>query len=407
MSGFLSAGRIGPAFRRASLARLARATALALGAVMFAPVHAAAQNPVDPFSALLKKSDGTMRRAGAPGKVERYQTVGGTRAFLYENLGRTARMRFLCGRDDPRMDCLIDDETPAEEIYVLTAMRGPRGDTIYKDESGRAFLRMTPYGGTTVFWPNGDVARGDAPARREPGRAATRTFSEDPSLALYPADRAVAAARARRATAILSARTGAPIIFELPPLAAQSAPTRLAANDAFEETRRELAAAETARAFSPRDSLSSFTAPSAAPPSVSAPVRTSFVAGLDVASPGEEARARDGRPGSERAPATAADEFRTDDSASDDPISAHVAQGADAVLADAIARAAAGLAYAARDAAGARVLGARLRTVSFRPSAAPDVRLEGRALVVSYVPDRGMDGRLSSARIAAFVEDNL
>ena len=400
MSGFLSAGRIGPAFRRASLARLARAAALALGAVMFVPVHAAAQNPVDPFSALLKKSDGTMRRAGALGKVERYQTVGGTRAFLYENLGRTARMRFLCGRDDPRMDCLIDDETPAEEIYILTAMRGPRGDTIYKDESGRAFLRMTPYGGTTVFWPGGD-----APAGREPGRAATRTFREDPSLALYPADRAVAAARARRATAILSARTGAPIIFELPPQpprAVQAAPTHLAANDAFEETRRDLASAETARAFSTREGLNSFVAPSA-----SAAVRTSFVAGLDVAPPAEDAGAREKRPGSERATAIGADEFHTDDNAPDYPISAQAAQEGDAVLADAVARAAAGLAYAARDAAGARVLGARLRTVSFRRAAAPDVRLEGRALIVSYASDRGMEGRLSSARIAAFVEDNL
>ena len=65
-------------------------------------------------------------------------------------------------------------------------------------------LRTASYGGATVFWPGS--------ARDE---AASKSFGEDPPLALDYASVDAARARAQRATAILSALSGVPIVFDI------------------------------------------------------------------------------------------------------------------------------------------------------------------------------------------------
>ncbi|MEK7266112.1 MAG: DUF4908 domain-containing protein [Pseudomonadota bacterium] len=65
-------------------------------------------------------------------------------------------------------------------------------------------LRIAAYGGVTVFWP------GDARAH-----AASKSFGEDPPLTLDFATLETARNRAQTATALISAKVGAPIVFEI------------------------------------------------------------------------------------------------------------------------------------------------------------------------------------------------
>ncbi len=159
----------------------------------------------NPFSALVgkrreRRSQQRTRGAG----VERYVLASDDRAFLFENDGEGARVTFLCGEGDPRLDCQLDDQGPAPEIYMLQPTRGPRGDMIYKNIEGETFLRIASYGGATVFWPG-----------EGRGFAASKSFGDDRSLRLPQSDFAVASRRAQAATAVISALAGAPIIFDI------------------------------------------------------------------------------------------------------------------------------------------------------------------------------------------------
>ncbi|MEM9168886.1 MAG: DUF4908 domain-containing protein [Pseudomonadota bacterium] len=158
----------------------------------------------DPF-ARLRADDARPRRAepGA-GRVERYVVASDERAFLFENRGREARLKFMCADDDPRIDCTLDPEAAAEEIHIVRPITAPRGDVVFKDRRGRVYLRLASYGGATVYWP------GD-----EQGRAASRSFADVPSLQLPFADLATAYRRAQQATAFVSAQVGAPVVFEI------------------------------------------------------------------------------------------------------------------------------------------------------------------------------------------------
>ncbi len=159
----------------------------------------------NPFSALVGKSrEKRDRRRAGGGEVERYVLASDDRAFLFENEGEAARVKFLCSEDDPRLDCQLDDAGPAPEIYLLSPTRGPRGDMIYKNIEGETFLRIASYGGATVFWPG-----------EGRGFAASKSFGDDRSLRLPPIDHAAAARRAQSATAVMSALVGAPIIFDV------------------------------------------------------------------------------------------------------------------------------------------------------------------------------------------------
>ena len=177
-----------------------------VGAVA-APDQAVVLNQsTDPFSALVGKRSERRATRARTGSVERYVLASDDRAFLFEEHSNGALIKFLCGSNDPRLDCSIDPARAAAEIYQLVATRGPRGDVIYKNAEGDTLLRIASYGGATVFWP------GDGR-----GYAASKSFGDDASLALSVIDRDVAEQRARAATALISALTGAPIVFELEP----------------------------------------------------------------------------------------------------------------------------------------------------------------------------------------------
>lgn len=177
-------------------------------AVFWAP--AGAQDPApaslraDPFSALVGKRKPASERSEATGAVERYEVAADDRVFLFQSAARAGRLKFLCGDGDDRIDCLIDPENPAEEIHLLTASRVSRGDVAWRDSEGGTLMRVAAYGGVTVYWP------GEAR-----GHAASKTFGDDPPLILAFAPLDTARRRAQRATALISAKLGAPIVFEI------------------------------------------------------------------------------------------------------------------------------------------------------------------------------------------------
>jgi hypothetical protein len=158
----------------------------------------------DPFSALVGKRQSAELREAATGAVERFVVATDDRVFLFQQDERQGRLKFLCGAGDPRLECVIDDVAPAEEIHLLAPLRASRGDVLWLDRRGRTFVRVAAYGGLTVFWP-GDLR----------GLAASKSFGEDPPLTLEFATLETARQRAQRATALISARVGAPIVFEV------------------------------------------------------------------------------------------------------------------------------------------------------------------------------------------------
>ncbi len=314
------------------------------------PGAAAQSGSADPFSALV----GRRAEAGPQSNVQRFVTAAHDRVFLFEDRGVEARLKFLCGEADPRVDCRIDDDAPAEEIFRLSATLGPRGVAIYKDESGRALLRLTPYGHATVYWP-GDAA----------GRAATKSFSEDPPLELWPAGRTTAAYRAKQATAMLSAEIGAPVVFVMDAArerrSATPAPAQGVGFNAVDATAADDAA-----------SVASFAAPAVAPAAAE-------VLALDPAA----ARLA--------APAGSFDQA--------DPNAAEHA--------DAVARVANAMHRLAEDEAHARRLQQRLKRVVFEAGAEAGAAWQGSDFVVAYAPGAGLDGRLSSAAVSAFLRESL
>ncbi|HEY5105845.1 MAG TPA: DUF4908 domain-containing protein [Caulobacteraceae bacterium] len=77
--------------------------------------------------------DGRQRLAPPVAKYEIDE--GG--AFILDRSGRRPLLKF--------------EESP--EVWVLAVSRGPRGDTIYRDDTGDMMLRATELGGMTVFTP--------------------------------------------------------------------------------------------------------------------------------------------------------------------------------------------------------------------------------------------------------------
>ena len=180
------------------------AAAAAMAGAALAQEGGAPPFSADPFSALVGKRQPDAARLLEAKSVDRYVIATDDRVFLFQAGAREGRLKFLCGDGDSRMDCVIDDTTPAEEIHLVTPTRAPRGDTVWRDKSGEALLRIAAYGGATVFWP-GDPR----------GHAASRSFGDDPALTLAFASLATARDRAQRATALISAQVGAPILFDV------------------------------------------------------------------------------------------------------------------------------------------------------------------------------------------------
>lgn len=205
-----------------------------------------AQGGDDPFASLVGKRS---KRSGDAGRsnIERYVTTSGDRVFLLENRGDEAFIKFLCGPDDPRLDCKIDPEGPSEEIIALTASRGSRGDFLYLDDAGETVLRVAAHGGATVLWPGEDQTRG-----------ASKGFGDDQGAFDLPAERrGDAHRRAQGAAANLSAVTGSPIVFDV---------GRRSGRDEGDSEERGAVAAPAPRAFAEQSRTAlSFAADAASP----------------------------------------------------------------------------------------------------------------------------------------------
>lgn len=295
-------------------------------------------------------------------RVQRYVVSNGNREFLFHGAEGQARIQFLCGRKDQRIECQIDSEQEAAEIHSLVVTRAPRGDIIYKDVSGHTLLRIASYGGATVWWPGESEAL-----------AASRSFSDRITLALPLADERTVLRRATRATAILSALTGAPIEFDtgLFGPAVPAATTNIA-----------LAAARTAPSELAVSTLTS---------------RTSEY-GDDVVATIASVPKVDTQLGSEAdADVDAGQTLQTTQ-----PLSPK-----SAVLADTIVMTSKGMASVASDPTGARVIGTRLKSVHFVEADSPSMLLENQEFEVRYTPALGLKGRPTSAQVEQFLEENL
>ncbi|MEM8935952.1 MAG: DUF4908 domain-containing protein [Pseudomonadota bacterium] len=161
----------------------------------------------NPFKALVNRDNDRFQANTLRGAdTARYILATDDRTVLVQDRAGDARITFLCGQSDTRLGCTIDTMLPAAEIFRVTPTRAPRGDVIYKSTEGETLMRIATYGGATVFWP------GDAR-----GNAASKSFGDDNALRLPFANYAVASRRANLATALISAETGAPIVFDIGP----------------------------------------------------------------------------------------------------------------------------------------------------------------------------------------------
>lgn len=341
----------------------------------------------NPFNSLVGKKRVRVRRDQSTGGVQRFVLSGGTQAFLFQIVGDRAYIQFQCGAKDPRIDCQIDPSSNAPEIHVLVPVRAARGDIIYKNRQGETVLRMASYGGATVWWPHAKTAQ-----------AASRSYSDLNRLDHGPASTPMVINRAKRASAILSAMTGEPIIFDS-------------------------GLAEVIETIQPAPALNS-------PPN-SAPTENPDRESIQPAVVRETDRRSAGRSSGRQKRREAR---RTRDAVKTNAgngaiVDGHLDAAGIAILpdrrrhldglADAIVVTAVGIGQVAADATGARVIANRISLVTFEamPVAKPKARsettrkaavsLDKTVLTVRYWPGMPLDRRLSSADVARFLEDNL
>lgn len=116
-------------------------------------------------------------------RVGVYETPGGEQKFIFDRSGNEPKLKFF----------------GSNEVFVLRADPAPMGDRLYKTDSGRLMLRMTTWGGLTLFTPD-----------NEQGLPASRSGDAKP-LAL--ADRGIAELKdeARALENALSLTLGKPV----------------------------------------------------------------------------------------------------------------------------------------------------------------------------------------------------
>lgn len=190
--------------RRGAFAAAALAACLAFADAGAARAQSLSDPGYNPFSALVGRRREPGEERTSPRDVERYVLASDSRVFLLEERGARARVRFLCGPEDARIDCMFDSGAP--EIHEIVATRAPRGDVIYKTAEGETLLRIAAYGGATVFWPD-----------EGHGVAASKSFGDDRPLSLAPASADDARRRAQAAAALLRGYTGTAIFFDVAP----------------------------------------------------------------------------------------------------------------------------------------------------------------------------------------------
>lgn len=118
----------------------------------------------DPFTALLtRRGPAAVRLSSRDAQL--YETTEGDQRFVFQVRDGEARIRFLCGSSNlDTLECALIQGRRAEEVFLLTPTRSPRGDVIYKDSRKEPVLRVTSNGGATLF----------APSHRETARMAGR-----------------------------------------------------------------------------------------------------------------------------------------------------------------------------------------------------------------------------------------
>ena len=114
-----------------------------------------------PFGRRAAPRDG---RAASPPPIARYEIDEGGE-FVLERQARQTLVKFS---DSP-------------EVWVLSSLRGPRGDIIYKNDVDEPMLRATKLGGMTVFTPH----RPDGAAAALTGPGAPIRFSPLGPVILY------------------------------------------------------------------------------------------------------------------------------------------------------------------------------------------------------------------------------
>ena len=276
-------------------------------------------------------------------RIGRYSTMDGSKAFVLDRTGDKARLRF----------------SGSPEILILETVPGPQGVTYFKDEIGRTILRLMPRGGATLYDEAGN--EGDPYGREKKAKP------------LVLKQRGVGHVRKRSKTVQENLNENQKLRLSLtfdPSLEVLKAKAEIAAGEiALAEAlsdQSRMKSSEANRQDGETRSLAS----------LAPPPQQSTVAGSSQ------------KPGS--GPQNSALNVKTATTVSD----------ALEVLNVALRR-------LAKDDLAREVMSERITTVIFRAAEEKAILLEEDVLIVSYVPGKGLEGRLSSAAIELYLLENL
>lgn len=190
--------RTDPAFRRMWIAA---------AAAYIAAASPAAALQFDPFAELVGRDPKSDAAEEARTSISYVAADDTDETFRFEDRGERAYIQFDCDPAHSTLECRLADGARAEEIIALRPSYGARGDTLYKSVTGAPVLRLTAFGAATVYELKASDAEGVGAARA----------GEAPPLAPPAMTREQAVARAAAAEHEITALTGAPIAFVLPP----------------------------------------------------------------------------------------------------------------------------------------------------------------------------------------------
>ena len=278
--------------------------------------------------------------------IGRYTTTEGGRAFILDQSRQKARLRFA----------------RSPEILTLDMVPGPQGATYFKDEFGHTLLRLMPWGGITLYDADGNEGhaygreKDAAPlARKERGVTFLRERSREIEDGLNTNQRLKLSFTFEPSIAVIKAKADL-----------EAAEERLAEAEAREAVRQEKARAK---------SLATMT-------------QEEF----------QESRM-------ERKPLSlASGAYSASDNAA--PSAEEKKKPATAVV-DAVEVFYVAMRRLTRDDLARETLAEELSEVVFRAAEHPSIELYEGRLVITYAPDKGLEGRPSSAAIERYLLENL
>ena len=172
-----------------------------------------AQN--DPFAALLTRRGPSAVRLSSR-DPQLYETTEQDERFVFQASGRIARLRMICDPAEASLECDLLQGQRAEEIVLLTPTRSPRGDVIYKDDNGKAVLRVTANGGATLFSLRQRDPLSEAGLVPLGGKAVLPVIGEADPLRAPPTSYFVVEERMRLATTLINQRYASLVTFVAP-----------------------------------------------------------------------------------------------------------------------------------------------------------------------------------------------